>query len=49
MTKELEILNCWHEIKKLTMKIEDHQLAIGKLKDQILEVEQKIIHLQGDS
>ena len=48
-TTEIEIMKCYTEIKKLRDKIEDYQLAIGKLKDEILIQETNIVYLQGDS
>ena len=46
----IKILGLWGDINHRHKQIEDLQLKIGKLKDEILDIQQEIIKVQdGDS
>ena len=48
MTKHTEILRLWGEINNLHKQIEDYQLKIGRLKDEILLLQQDIVEIQDE-
>jgi uncharacterized coiled-coil DUF342 family protein len=48
MTKHTEILRLWGEINKRHKQIEDYQLKIGRLKDEILLLQQDIVEIQDE-
>ena len=46
--RSIKILGLWGEINDKHKQIEDLQLKIGKLKDDILILQQEIIEVQDD-
>ena len=48
MTNHQEILRLWGQINHRHKQIEDYYLKIGKLKDEILLLQQDIVELQDD-
>ena len=45
--QSIKILSLWGDINNRHKQIEDLQLKIGKLKDEILDIQQEIIKVQG--
>ena len=48
MTNHQEILRLWGEINHRHKQIEDYYRKIGKLKDEILLLQQDIVEVQDD-
>ena len=48
MTDHVKILELWGQINHRHKQIEDYQLKIGKLKDEILLLQQEIVDAQDD-
>ena len=48
MTNHQEILRLWGEINHRHKQIEEYYLKIGKLKDEILLLQQDIVEVQDD-
>ena len=46
--QSIKILGLWGDINQRHKQIEDLQLKIGKLKDEILDIQQEIIKVQDN-
>ena len=46
--QSIKILGLWGDINQRHRQIEDLQLKIGKLKDEILDIQQEIIKVQDN-
>ena len=46
--QSIKILGLWGDINHRHKQIEDLQLKIGKLKDEILDIQQEIIKVQDE-